>query len=150
MSDLIALFPSFNRLVTESDEELRRRKESFKSHLDTNRTRLDQVSRKISNKKDEVRTLENKSNRALTEKGSLEAEKKNHENTLVERERQIRRISSEMGIKGYDMEGLSDDQIREFTKRLGDELEKQQNALTRMKVSRGLGLKASMTALEDD
>jgi len=73
----------------------------------------------------------------LTDKGSLEAEKKNHANVLVERERQIRKISAELGIKGYDIEVLSDEQIKEFTTRLEDEMAKQQNALTKMKVSSG-------------
>lgn len=134
-SVLLILLPLFR--FVETDEELMRSKESFRSRLDTNRNRLEQFSRKVSNKKDENRVLENKCNRALTDKGSLEAEKKNHANVLVERERQIRKISAELGIKGYDIEVLSDEQIKEFTTRLEDEMAKQQNALTKMKVSSG-------------
>jgi DNA repair protein RAD50 len=82
------------------------------------------MKRKIEDKQDEIARFDSKYYKKLSEKGALESEKKHHETAIKEREELIRGMSSRLGIKGYDVGGLSEDQIRQFGDRIEEDLKK--------------------------
>lgn len=107
-----------SEIASEPENELQSRKEKFREHLDGQRRRQNELRRRIESKKDELSELEARYNRKLSEKGGLETEKKNHERAIKQREEAIRKMSSDLGIKGFDVEGLDEMQITEFTERV--------------------------------
>ncbi|EPQ30278.1 uncharacterized protein PFL1_02394 [Pseudozyma flocculosa PF-1] len=108
-------------LIDDSDAELQKRKDSFRNHLDTKRSRADGFRRRIAEKRDELETLDDQHGRKLSEKGGLEAERRAHEQAIRRREASIKKMSGELGIKGFAADGLNDAQIREFHERLQQE-----------------------------
>ncbi|UZJ57177.1 hypothetical protein CBS101457_006497 [Exobasidium rhododendri] len=110
--------------LRETEGELQSRKESFRDHLQSQKNRQDGMKRKIEDKQSEISRFDSKYYRKLSEKGALEGEKKHHEEAIKEREDMIREMSSRLNIKGYNMEGLSEGQIRDFTDRVEEDLKK--------------------------
>lgn len=104
----------------EADEELQRRKDSFQDHLDKQRRRKNDMLRKIDNKKDELSQIEARYSRKLSERGALENDKKRHEEAIIRREQEIRQMSFDLGIRGFDVDGLSESHIEDFSNRLSD------------------------------
>lgn len=82
------------------------------------------MKRKIQEKQDEIARFDSQYYFKLTQKGMLESEKKYHEKAIKEREELIRDMSTRLAIKGYNAEGLSEDQIRQFTDRVEENLKK--------------------------
>lgn len=87
------------------------------------------MKRKVQDKQDEIARIDAKYYKKLSEKGALESEKKHHEEAIKVREELIHEMSTRLSIKGYDVEGLSDDQIRQFSDRVEDDLKKMRKDL---------------------
>lgn len=123
--------------MSESDEELTRRLDSFDDHLTKLKRRRSELEHKIEDQSHELREVESRYSRQLSQKGALENDKEHHERAIARREEQVRQLSVELSIRGYDVEGLSDDQIAEFTRRLTDTVRQAEDELSKTKSKNG-------------
>lgn len=119
--------------IDESDEELRRRRDSFQDQLDQQRRRRDGLARCINAKKEELNDIEHRYSRKLSEQGALENDKKHHLQAVAKRKQNIRQMSLELGIRGFDMSDLSDSQIEDFARRLAESVKETESALKALK-----------------
>nr|WJN25016.1 DNA repair protein [Tranzscheliella williamsii] len=119
--------------IKESDEELQKRKQTFRVHLDQNRNKINTYKKDIAEKEDEVNTLEQQHRKRLSEKGGLEAEKRSHEQAKERREASIQKLSNALGIKGFGSVGFTDVQIQDFQQRVREELRKLDGELAKMR-----------------
>ncbi|PWZ03080.1 putative RAD50-DNA repair protein [Testicularia cyperi] len=120
-------------VIKESDDELQRRKQSFRVDLDQKRSKADGLKRRIGAKNDELEAVEARHRTRLSERGGLEAERRSHEQAKVRRETTIHKLGDELGIRGFGAQGLSAGQIDEFEHRVRDELRKSDSQLTRLR-----------------
>lgn len=121
--------------IDESDEELRRRKDSFQDHLERQRTHRSNMLRRTEAKKEELSGVESQYSKKLSERGALENDQKHHEEAVAQRQQNIREMSVELGIRGFDVVGLSDSQVGDFKHRLTDSANSAQQSLHNFKAS---------------
>lgn len=121
--------------TSEPDDELQRRKDKFQDHLDDLRRRKGDLSRRIASKRQEIQTLNEAHSNKLSEKGALENDKSHHERSIARREREIRQMSKDLSIPGFDVDGLSSHQINDFSQRVTDASTSSEEALQSWKRS---------------
>lgn len=119
--------------IKDTDEELQKRKQSFRSHLDQAQNKINALKKRTAEKEDELETYEQRHRKKLSEKGGLEAEKRAHVQAKEKREASIKQIGNELGIKGFGGDGLSDAQIRGFEDRVKEEVRKVDDELMRLR-----------------
>ncbi|SNX82468.1 probable RAD50 - DNA repair protein [Melanopsichium pennsylvanicum] len=119
--------------IKDTDEELQKRKQSFRSHLNQAEAKSNALKKRTAEKEDELETQEQRHRKKLSEKGGLEAERRAHLQAKVTREASIKQIGNELGIKGFGGDGLSDAQIRGFEDRVKDEVRKLDDELARLR-----------------
>ncbi|KAJ1033479.1 hypothetical protein NDA13_001470 [Ustilago tritici] len=119
--------------IKDTDEELQKRKQSFRFHLDQAQSKINSLKKRTAEKEDELETNEQRHRKKLSEKGGLEAEKRAHVQAKEKREASIKQIANELGIKGFGGEGLTDTQIRSFEDRVKEEVRKLDDEFARLR-----------------
>lgn len=117
----------------EDESELKRRKNGFKSHLEDLKRNQDERKRQISSKKSDLAEVDRTYSKRLSEKGALESEKKHHERALRSRQEVIQQISTQLGMRGYDADSLTDESIQEFSEQVEDDLRRLKREFDQMK-----------------
>ncbi|CAO1623506.1 unnamed protein product [Parajaminaea phylloscopi] len=115
--------------IEEPDDELHKRRDSFQDHLTRLQRRRNDLVARIEAKKEETRQAEERYSQRLSERGALENDKTRHQNAIAQRETDIRRISIEVGLRGFDVSGLSNGQIEDFRDRLSESSKAAETAL---------------------
>lgn len=108
--------------LKEDEAELQRRKDGFQSYLGDLKRKQDDLKRRITSKKGDLAELERLHSKQLSEKGALESDQKHHERAVRQRQETVQRISAELGMRGFDVDGLTEERVEEFADRVEDDL----------------------------
>ncbi|CAO1622307.1 unnamed protein product [Sympodiomycopsis kandeliae] len=119
--------------MDQADEELAKRLDSFDDHLAKLRRRRADLEHRIQSQTNDLKEVQSRYSKQLSLKGALENDKEHHEKAIARREQQIRQVSVELGIRGFDVEGLTDDQVHDFTRRLTESTRSAEDELSATK-----------------
>ncbi|GAC72691.1 DNA repair protein RAD50 [Moesziomyces antarcticus T-34] len=119
--------------IKDNDEDLQKRKQTFRAQLDQSHAKISTLQTRIAKREDELEAHEQRHRKKLSDKGGLEAEKRAHVQAKEKRETAVKRISNELGIKGFAGDGLSDAQIRSFENRVKEDMRKLDDELGRLR-----------------
>lgn len=135
--------------MEEADDVLTKRLDSFDDHLADLKRRRTELEHRIQGQSNQLKEVENRYSRQLSQKGALESDKQHHERAIARREEQVRQLSVELSIRGYDVDGLSDDQISEFTRRLTDTVRQAEDEFAKTKAENAQRESEVSTKLQD-
>ncbi|KAL4258232.1 P-loop containing nucleoside triphosphate hydrolase [Pleurotus pulmonarius] len=106
--------------VVGTDEELEARLQNFDGHISEQKRKKKAEDGKKQDLEDELSNARRKHVELLQEQGSLRAEAKAQNDRISEREEQIREISKQHGISGFDSSPLEREKVLEFISKLND------------------------------
>ncbi|KAG5221328.1 DNA repair protein [Salix suchowensis] len=132
--------------VVGTDEELDARLRNFDGHISEQKRKKKAEDGKKQDLEDELSNARRKHVELLQEQGSLRAEAKAQNDRISEREEQIREISKQHGISGFDSSPLEREKVLEFISKLNDIQRRQRTQFEKLQAER----QSSVNAAERD
>ncbi|KAE8216044.1 hypothetical protein CF327_g796 [Tilletia walkeri] len=131
--------------IEENDEELQARKADFQQHLEAQRAKSQKLKQTIGEKRASHAQQDNKYKEEFGRMRSLQNEKERHETAVQNQKLLIRNISMEVGIKGFDIEALDEDEIANFLTKLRGQADKAERTYDQLKID----LRAALSELDN-